>query len=133
MLETLTIADLWHVTNMVWTCAESEFRFSWMKLCSSHKHYTKPQTTVFGHFLSILFKPRQNFILRVYDTLTVPCEEFKIVSFTSLRMNIVYVSPTRSRFAVKLICCIPFGLASTASFSIPNKKLVISKASENVF
>ena len=27
--------------SKVWTCAESEFSLSWMKLCSSDNHYTK--------------------------------------------------------------------------------------------
>ena len=36
----LTIANLRHTASRVWTCAEPEFRFSWMKLCSSDNHYT---------------------------------------------------------------------------------------------
>ena len=35
-----TIANLWHATNRIWTCAEPEFRFRWMKLCSKDNHYT---------------------------------------------------------------------------------------------
>ena len=38
--EILTIANLWHAASRVWTCAEPEFRLSWMKLCSSDNHYT---------------------------------------------------------------------------------------------
>ena len=38
--EILTIANLRHATSRVWTCAEPEFRLSWMKLCSSDNHYT---------------------------------------------------------------------------------------------
>ena len=34
------IANLWHSMSRVWTCTEPEFRLSWMKLCSSHNHYT---------------------------------------------------------------------------------------------
>ena len=37
----LTIANLRHAASRVWTCAELEFRFNWMKLCSSNNHYTK--------------------------------------------------------------------------------------------
>ena len=43
LLEILTIANLWHAASRVWTCAEPEFRLSWMKLCSSDSgdnHYT---------------------------------------------------------------------------------------------
>ena len=39
--EILTIANLQHAASRVWTCAEPEFRLSWMKLCSSDNHYTK--------------------------------------------------------------------------------------------
>ena len=49
--------------------------------------------------------------------------------FYFFKNEIVYVSPTRSRFAVKLICWIPFRLASAVSCLIPNKNLVISKTS----
>ena len=38
--EILTIANLRHAGSKVWTCAESEFRLCWMKLCSSDNHYT---------------------------------------------------------------------------------------------
>ena len=37
--EILTIANLRHAASRVWTCAEPEFRLSWMKLCSSDNHY----------------------------------------------------------------------------------------------
>ena len=46
-----------------------------------------------------------------YNTLTVRCEKFKIVSSTSSYMKKIFVSPERSRFPVKLICCIAFGSA----------------------
>ena len=38
--EILTIANLWHAASRVWTCAEPEFRLSWMKFSSSDNHYT---------------------------------------------------------------------------------------------
>ena len=38
--EILTIANLRHTASKVWACTESEFRFCWMKLCSSDNHYT---------------------------------------------------------------------------------------------
>ena len=38
--EILIIANLWHAASRIWTCAEPEFRLSWMKLCSSNNHYT---------------------------------------------------------------------------------------------
>ena len=34
----ITIANLWHVASRVRTCAESEFRLCWMKLCSTDNH-----------------------------------------------------------------------------------------------
>ena len=39
--EILTIANLRHAASRIWACAEPEFRFSWMKLCSSDNHYTR--------------------------------------------------------------------------------------------
>ena len=42
-------------------------------------------------------------------TLTDLCEKFKIVSFASLIMKNIAVFPARSKFPVKLICCIDFG------------------------
>ena len=38
--EILTIANLWHIASRVWTCAESESRLCWIKLCSSDNQYT---------------------------------------------------------------------------------------------
>ena len=38
--EILTIANLRHVASRIWTCAEPEFRLSWIKLCGSNSHYT---------------------------------------------------------------------------------------------
>ena len=40
MPEILTIANLWYTGSKVWACAESEFRFYWMKLGSKCNHYT---------------------------------------------------------------------------------------------
>ena len=37
-----------------------------------------------------------------------------MVSFASTKMKKSVVFPTRSRFSVKLICCIVFGSASSA-------------------
>ena len=39
----LTIANLRHVASRIWTCRESEFRLSWLKLCSSDDRYTTVQ------------------------------------------------------------------------------------------
>ena len=45
--EILTITNLWHTASRVWTCAEPEFRLSWMKLCSSNNHCTLvPQQSI---------------------------------------------------------------------------------------
>ena len=47
-----------HATSKIWTCPEPEFRFCWMKLCSSDNHYTnshlalsKLQQQVWGYGL----------------------------------------------------------------------------------
>ena len=36
----LTIENLRHALSSVWTCAEPEFKLSWMRLCSSDNQYT---------------------------------------------------------------------------------------------
>ena len=38
--EIFTIANVRHAASKVWTCAEPEFRLSWMKLCGIDNHYT---------------------------------------------------------------------------------------------
>ena len=45
-----------------------------------------------------------NNIQHIRNTLTVTCENLKIVSFASSRIKTILVSPVRSKFAVKLIC-----------------------------
>ena len=35
LLEILTIPNLRQATSRIWTCAETQFRLYWMKLCSS--------------------------------------------------------------------------------------------------
>ena len=52
----------------------------------------------------------------MYDTFTASCEKSKMLYFgSSIRKDIaVFASPFRSRFPVKLICCIVFGSASSA-------------------
>ena len=42
--EFFAIANLRHASSRIWTCAESEFRFCWMKLCrSDNRNITAPQ------------------------------------------------------------------------------------------
>ena len=48
--EILTIANLQHAASRIWTCAESEFRLWWMKLCSSDNHYL-----LFNHYLTSVY------------------------------------------------------------------------------
>ena len=43
--EILTIANLWHAASRIWTSAETEFRFPWMKLCISYNHYNGRHVT----------------------------------------------------------------------------------------
>ena len=38
--------------SRVWTCAEPEFRLSWMKLCSSDNHYTMACWGLFSNFIN---------------------------------------------------------------------------------
>ena len=51
-------------------------------------------------------KMSKYFIL--YTTLIMTCKKSKIVSLTSIRMKTIHATSVRSRFAIKLICCIAF-------------------------
>ena len=56
---------------------------------------------------------KQNGIVeRTHNTLIFPCEKSKMVPSATLTMKNIFVFPSRSRFAAKLICCIAFGSAS---------------------
>ena len=50
----------------------------------------------------------------IYNTLTIPCEKIKIVSFNSSIMRNIVVFFSQSRFPVKVMCCITFGLEPSA-------------------
>ena len=50
----------------------------------------------------------------IHNTLTVPCEKSKMVSFASSIMKNIEGPAARSKFPVKLICYIAFGSASSA-------------------
>ena len=49
----------------------------------------------------------------IYNTLTVPCEKPKTVSFGYSIMKNIVVFLTHARFPVKLICSIVFGSESS--------------------
>ena len=51
----------------------------------------------------------------IYNTLTIPCEKIKIVSFNSSIMRNIAVFLSQYRFPTKVICCINFGLEPSAS------------------
>ena len=36
--------NLWHATSRIWTCAELEYRLSWMKLYRSDNHLVHKET-----------------------------------------------------------------------------------------
>ena len=40
VLEIPIISNLWHAASRIWTFAEPEVRFYWMKLCNRNTHYT---------------------------------------------------------------------------------------------
>ena len=47
--EILTISNLRHTASRIWTCAESEFRLCWVKLCSSDKPSLKIYSLLSTH------------------------------------------------------------------------------------
>ena len=50
----------------------------------------------------------------IHNTIPVPSEKSKMVSFGSAIMKHMVVFAFWSRFAIKLICCIAFGSESSA-------------------
>ena len=54
--EILTIANFRHAASRIWGCGEPEFRLSWMKLCSSDKHYTT--ALLYNHYSTALYVER---------------------------------------------------------------------------
>ena len=61
----------------------------------------------------------------IHNTLKVPCETTKMVSLVSSIMKNIAVSASRSRFVVKLICCIAFGSASSACCSLKSTDIIL--------
>ena len=52
----------------------------------------------------------------IFDTLTDLCEIPKMVSFASSMMKNIVTPSIRSRYPVKLICCIAFGSRLSACY-----------------
>ena len=61
----------------------------------------------------------------VHNTFTVPCKKSETVSFTSAIMKSIVAPSTRSRFPVKLICCIASGSASSASYLLKSVAIIL--------
>ena len=61
----------------------------------------------------------------IHNTLTVPCEKSKMVSFASLIMKNIVAPAAQSRFPVKLICCIAFGSASSGSCLVKSIAIIL--------
>ena len=65
--------------------------------------------------------------MKEYNTLTVPCEKFKILSSASSIMKniVVFVAPSQARFPVKLICCIAFKSESSAFYLLKSITIML--------
>ena len=61
-----------------------------------------------GCIKSFYVNTKNTFVEHVYNTLSGSCENFKIAYFTLSVMRNTIVFPARSRFPVKLICCVTF-------------------------
>ena len=53
--EILTVVNLRRTVGRAWTCAEPDFRLSWMKLCSKDKHYTTVATKTIACIQSFMY------------------------------------------------------------------------------
>ena len=72
-------------------------------------------TVTLWYYILILNQTQINLRLWLYNTLTDPCEKSKRVSLTSSMIkNVTVAADSRSRFPVKLFCCITFGSTSSA-------------------
>ena len=65
-----------------------------------------------NNFLLLLQQTSINLQLRLYNSITASCEKSKIFFLDSSKMKKIVVSLARTRFLVKLICCINFVSAS---------------------
>ena len=61
----------------------------------------------------------------IHSTFTVPFEKPKMVSFASSIMNNIIAPSTRSRFPVKLICCMAVGTASGARYLLKSITIIL--------
>ena len=53
--EILTVVNLRRTVGRAWTCAEPDFRLSWMKLCSKDEHYTTVATKTIACIQSFMY------------------------------------------------------------------------------
>ena len=61
----------------------------------------------------------------IHNTFIVPCERSKMVSFASSIIKSIVVFPYWSGFAANLICCIAFGSASSACYSLKSIAIIL--------
>ena len=61
----------------------------------------------------------------IYNTLKVPCQKSKMISFASSIIKNIVVCPVLSGFAVKLICSIALGSASSACYLLNSMGLIL--------
>ena len=61
----------------------------------------------------------------IRNTLTVPCDKSKMISFTSSIMKNINLSLLPSRFRVKLVCYIAFGSASSACCLLKSISIIL--------
>ena len=61
----------------------------------------------------------------IHKMLTVRCEKSKIVFFASSIMKNIVAFSSRSRFPVKLNCCIAFGSTSSAYYLLKSIAIIL--------
>ena len=100
--EILTIANLRPTASRIWTYAEPEFRFYWMKLCSSDNHYTTvPSKIDLFIFLALLILKICTFkvqITRIYLSGISPCDMWEQDLLLSLSFQNSYIGSYFSIF-----------------------------------
>ena len=76
-------------------------------------------------FYTDIILKQKKIVEHIHNTFTVPCEKSKIVSFASSIIKNIAMFPSRSRFVVKLICCIAFGSVSIAYSLLKSMAIIL--------
>ena len=73
----------------------------------------------------VLYIEQNKNVEHIHNTFTILCEKSKTVYFASSVMKNIVAPSARSRFPVKLICCIAFGSASSYCYLLKSSATIL--------